>query len=117
MALHTALSGKVASMHVRVQHGFRSADFSLWIDGDLAYSGKLKGSLKKKFGLIPEFVQGSLSEVVPVSAGTHQIRVQVASENGSAQQDSLVGDFARNTERELFVWYACTHEPSVPLSC
>jgi hypothetical protein len=103
MALHAALSGKDASMHLKVQHGFRSADFSLWIDGDLTYSGKLQGSVKKKFGLIPESVQGSLSEVVPISAGTHQIRVQVVSEDGSTQQDSLSGDFARNTERELSV--------------
>jgi hypothetical protein len=103
MALHTALSGKDASLHVTLQHGFRSADFSLWIDGDLAYSGKLKGSMKRKFGVIPGSVHGSLSEIVPVSAGTHQIRVRVESEDGSTQQDSLTGDFASNTERELSV--------------
>jgi hypothetical protein len=103
MALHTALSGKDASLHVTLQHGFRSADFSLWIDGDLSYSGKLRGSMKRKFGLIPGSVQGSLSEIVPVSAGTHQIRVRVESEDGSTQQDSLTGDFARNTERDLSV--------------
>jgi hypothetical protein len=103
MALHTALSGKDASLHLTLQHGFRSADFSLWIDGDLAYSGKLKGSMKRKFGLIPGSVQGNLSEIVPVSAGTHQIRVRVESEDGTTQQDSLTGDFARNTERELSV--------------
>ena len=58
MALHTALSGKDASLHLTVQHSFRSANLSLWIDGDLAYSGALKGSIKKKFGLIPSSVQG-----------------------------------------------------------
>jgi len=103
LALHTALSGKDASLHMTLQHGFRSADFSLWIDGDLAYSGKLRGSMKRKFGLIPGSVQGSLSEIVPVSAGTHQIRVRVESEDGSTQQDSVTGDFARNTERVLSV--------------
>jgi hypothetical protein len=103
MALYTALSGKDASLHVTLQHGFRSADFSLWIDGDLSYSGKLRGSRKRKFGLIPGSVHGSLSEIVPVSAGTHQIRVRVESEDGSTQQDSLTGDFASNTQRELSV--------------
>src|SRR5216684_3958145 len=103
LALHTASSGKDASLHLTLQHGFRSADFSLWVDGDLAYSGKLRGSTKKKFGLIPGSVHGSLSEIVPVTAGTHQIRVQVKAEDGSTQQDSLTGDFARNTERELSV--------------
>jgi hypothetical protein len=103
MTLHTASTGKDASLHLTLQHGFRSADLSLWIDGDLAYSAKLRGSTKKKFGLIPGSVYGRLSEIVPVSAGTHQIRVRVKSEDGSTQQDSLTGDFARNSERELSV--------------
>src|ERR1700674_2256039 len=103
LALHTASSGKDASLHFTLQHGFRSADLSLWVDGDLAYSGKLRGSTKKKFGLIPGSVYGRLSEIVPVSAGTHQIRVQVKSEDGPTQQDSLTGNFAANSERELSV--------------
>ena len=103
LALHTALSGKDASLHMTLQHGFRSADCSVWIDGDLAYSGKLKGSLKRKFGVIPGGVQGSLSEILPVSAGTHQVRVQVESDDGITQQNSVTGDFARNSERELTV--------------
>ena len=52
VALHTALSTKDARLHLTVQHSFRSADISLWVDDDLAYSGKLTGSIKKKFGLI-----------------------------------------------------------------
>src|SRR5216684_7295951 len=103
MALHTASTGKDASLHLTLQHGFRSADLSLWIDGELAYSGKLRGSTKKKFGLIPGSVYGRLSEIVAVSAGTHRIRVQVKSEDGSTQQDSLTGDFSPNSERELSV--------------
>jgi hypothetical protein len=100
LAVHTVMAGKDASLHQSLQHAFRSADVSVWIDGDLAYSGKLKGSVKKKFGLIPGSVQGRLSEIVPVSAGTHQIRVRVVSEDGTTQQDSLSGDFTRNAERE-----------------
>jgi hypothetical protein len=103
MAAHAALSTKDASLHLKLQHDFRSADLSVWIDGDLAYSGKLKGALKRKFGLLPESVQGSLSQIVPVSSGTHQVRLRIVSEDGSAQEDNITGDFARNTERELSV--------------
>jgi hypothetical protein len=103
MALHTASTGKDSSLHLTLQHGFRSADLSLWVDGDLAYSGKLRGSTKKKFGLIPGSVYGRLSEIVPVSSGTHRIRVQVKAEDGSTQQDSLTGNFVPNSERELSV--------------
>lgn len=102
MAVHTALSGS-ASLHLKLQHGFRSADLSLWIDGDLAYSGKLKGATRRKFGVLPESVQGNLSQIVPISAGTHQIRIRVVSDDGSAQEDTIAGDFARNTKRELSV--------------
>jgi hypothetical protein len=77
VALHTAFSAKNASLHLTVQHGFHSADISLWVDGDLAYSGELSGSVRKKFGLIAGSVQGNLSEIVPISSGIHQIRVQV----------------------------------------
>jgi hypothetical protein len=103
VALHTAFSAKNANLHLTVQHGFRSADISLWVEGDLAYSGKLSGSVKKKFGLIAGSVQGNLSEIVPISSGIHQIRVQVQPEGGSAQQDTVTGDFAANTERKLSV--------------
>jgi hypothetical protein len=103
MALHTALTPKDASLHINVQHAFRNADISVWVDGDLAYSGKLSGSAKKKFGLIAGSVQGNLSEIVPVSAGNHQIRVQVQPDSGSSQQDSVSGDFVANTERKLSI--------------
>jgi|ERR1700686_234719 hypothetical protein len=103
VALHTALSTKNASLHLTVQHGFRNADISLWVDGDLAYSGKLTGTVKKKFGLIAGSVQGGLSEIVPVSSGIHQIRVQVQPEGGTAQQNTVTGDFAPNTERKLSI--------------
>src|SRR5439155_8664529 len=49
MWVHTALAGKDASLRLKVQHGFRTAPFSMWIDGDLAYSGKLIGSPARKF--------------------------------------------------------------------
>jgi len=103
MALHTAFAGKDATLHLKVQHSFRSADLTVWIDGDLAYSGKLKGSAKKKFGLIPDAVQGSLSQIVPLTSGAHQIRVRVVSDDGAAQDDSIAADFSPHSERELSI--------------
>ena len=103
MGLHTALSTADSSLHLKVQHSFRSADLSVWMDGDLIYSGKVLGSMKKKFGLIPDSMQGSLSQIVPVASGTHQVRVRIVPDDGSAQEDSISGDFARNTERDLTV--------------
>src|SRR3954469_10078862 len=62
MAVHTALYSQDASLHLKLQHGFRSARLAVFIDDGLAYSAHLSGSTKKRFGLIPDSVQGSLSQ-------------------------------------------------------
>ena len=103
MALHTAFAGKDSSLHLKVQHSFRSADISISVDGSAVYSGKLRGSLRKKFGLIPDSFQGNLSEVLPVVSGTHQIRVRVVADDGTIQEDGTTADFLAHTERELSV--------------
>ncbi len=100
-ALHTAFSAQDASLHLKVQHSFRSADLSVWIDGKQAYSGKLRGTVRRKLGLIPESVQGSLSQIFALSSGVHQIRIAVASDDGSAEEDSISAEFAPNSKREL----------------
>ncbi len=103
MAVHTALAGKDSILRLKVQHSFRSAELSVWFDGDLVYRGKIFGSARKKFGLIPDSVQGSLSEALPISAGKRQVRVRVALEDGSVQENTISGEFARNSQRTLSV--------------
>ncbi len=104
MAIHTALIAKDANLHLKLQHGFRDAQLSVWVDGDLAFSGKVTGSTKKKFGLIPtDSVQGSLSQIIPVRSGQHNVRVRIEPDDAAIQDDSTSGVFARNTERELLV--------------
>src|SRR5207247_6128166 len=60
MGVHTALADKDASLRLKVQHGFRTAQFSMWIDGDLAYSGKLIVFPARLFGFILRLIQSSL---------------------------------------------------------
>lgn len=92
------------SLHLKLQHGFHNAQVSLWVDGDLAYSGKVTGSPRKKFGLIPtDSVQGSLSQIIPVHSGQHNLRVRIEPDDAAMQEDSISGNFARNTERDLSV--------------
>ena len=102
MAAHTAATTKDASLRLKVQHNLRGAQLSVWVDGDLAYSGRLAGTARKKFGVIPE-VQGSLSETLAVSSGSHQVRVRVASDDGSVQENSARGDFPSNTQRTISI--------------
>jgi|SRR5579863_4239080 hypothetical protein len=101
MAVHAAYWGKDAGLRLKVQHSLRSGQISVWVDGELAYSGNLVGSSKRKFGVIP-VVQGSLSETLPVATGAHQVKVQVVSDSG-ARESTISGDFAHNGQRGLSV--------------
>ena len=102
LGLHTALTRKDASLRLKVQHGFRSAQLSVWLDDDLAYSGRLIGTGRKKLGFF-ESVQGNLSETFNVTSGIHEVRVRVATEDGSAQENKIRGEFASNSQRTLSV--------------
>ncbi len=104
LAIHTALTAKDASLHLKLQHSFRSAQVSVWVDGDLAYAGKVTGSIRKKFGLIPtDSVQGNLSQIVPVRAGQHNIRLRIEPDDAAMQEDSISGGFSDHSERDLAV--------------
>ena len=104
MALHTAFTAKDASLHLKLQHEFRNASVSVWVDDDLAYSGKITGSTKKKFGLIPtDSAQGNLSQIIPVRSGQHRIRIRTEPDEATMQEDSIRGVFAAHTERNLDV--------------
>jgi len=104
MAIHTAITAKNASLHLRLQHDFRNGQVSVWVDDDLAYSGKINGSTRKKFGLIPtDSAQGNLSQIIPVRSGQHNIRVRVEPDDATMQEDSIRGDFSSHTERDLAV--------------
>ena len=104
MAIYTGLTAKDASLHLKLQHSFRSAQLSVWVDDDLAFSGTVTGATKKKFGLIPtDAQQGSLSQIIPVHSGQHKIRVRIEPENAVMQEDSTAADFAHNAERDLSV--------------
>jgi hypothetical protein len=104
MGLHTALApARNSALHLKVQHSFRSAQISVWVDGELAYSGKLVGYMRKKFGLLPDSVQGSLSQVIPLPSGNHLVRIQVYTDDGSVQEESITGEFGAHSERNLSV--------------
>jgi hypothetical protein len=104
MAMYTALTAKDATLHLRLQHSFHNAQVSVWVDGDFVYSGKVSGSIRKKFGLIPTAsAQGSLSQLIPVRSGQHSVRVRIEPDDATMQEESIRGDFTHNTGRDLSV--------------
>src|SRR5215467_11335018 len=104
LAVHTALTAKDASLHLKLQHGFHNAQVLVWVDSDLAYSGRVTGSTKKRFGLIPtDSVKGSLSEIIPLRSGQHKVSVRIEPDDATMQEDSISGYFDRDTQRDLSV--------------
>lgn len=104
MAIHTTLTAKDASLHLKLQHSFRGAQVSLWVDDDLAFSGRLTGAAKKKFGVIPtDAQQGTLSQIIPLRSGQHKIRIRIQPDDAAAQEDSISGAFTSNAERDLSI--------------
>ena len=104
LAMYTALSAKDSSLHLKLQHDFHGAQVSLWVDDELVYSGKITGSARKRFGLIPsDSAQGNLSQIIPMRAGRHNIRLRIEPEDAAMQENSVSGDFSSHTERDLSV--------------
>ena len=102
LAAYTGLTVKDSSLHLKVQHSFHNAQVSVWVDGDLAYSGTIAGSTKKRFGIVPtDSVQGTLSQIIPVRSGQHTVRVRITSDDAASQDDTISGDFASKSERDL----------------
>jgi hypothetical protein len=103
MGIHTAIGVHDATLRLKVQHSFRSAQLQVWVDNDRLYSGKLVGSSKKRFGLFSDPVQGSLSETLQVPSGSHRVKIRVSGEDGTIQEDTIDADFSRNAQRTLAV--------------
>jgi len=104
LAIYTALTAKDSSLHLKLQHDFHSAQVSVWVDDELAYSGKITGSTRKRFGLIPtDSAQGNLSQIIPMRSGQHDIRLRIEPDDAAMQEDSVSGDFSHHTERDLSV--------------
>jgi hypothetical protein len=102
MAIHTAMSSRDASLRLKVQHSFRSAQLEVWVDSEPTYSGRLNGSAKKKYGII-DTVQGSLSETLDVPSGSHKVKVRVTADDGTVQEDTASAEFVRGGQRTLAV--------------
>jgi hypothetical protein len=102
MAICTAIGSRDATMRLKVQHSFRSAQLEVWVDDSTVYSGHLVGTFKKKYGLLPD-VQGSLSETLAVPSGSHRVKVRVTADDGAIQEDTIDAQFSRNTQRTLSV--------------
>jgi serine/threonine protein kinase len=71
-----------ASLELAVQHQFREATLSLWIDDKLTLTQPLHGNVRKHL-IVFNGVHGANSETVQVPAGAHVIRLRAESTDQS----------------------------------
>jgi hypothetical protein len=98
---HLALRN--TNLKVQMQHSFRSAQVSVWVDGNLACAEHVTGSPRRRFGLLPAGIGGNFSRLLQVSSGRHTVRVRVTSDEGYDNTGSITGDFPADSEISLQV--------------
>ena len=97
------VSSHAATLKIQGQHGFRTAELSVWVDGDLLKQFDLSGASKRRFGVL-QSVQGSFSQSMQVPAGTHAIRIDISSAADNYDRSTeIAGDFVAKGQRVLYV--------------
>ncbi|MGZ4815099.1 MAG: hypothetical protein ACXVZV_06815 [Terriglobales bacterium] len=64
-----------ATLTIAGHHGFRRAEVSVWIDGDLKSTYEVTGSAKKRFGILQK-VEGNFSRSLRVGPGDHVVKLR-----------------------------------------
>ena len=89
--LFVRLFSNPAKVTIICQHGFRSAELSVWADGDLIYSGTVNGtSLKSRLGFLGGSKSSGLYKTVDVPAGRHSIRVRLNADSEDYDQTKIL---------------------------
>ena len=100
--LFTRLLANPAKVTIACQHGFHSAELSVWADGDLIYSGTVNGTSKSRFGFLGGSKSPGLYTSIDVPAGRHSIRVRLnADSEGYDQTKILSADFGEGGGNSL----------------
>ena len=94
-----------AALDVAVQHQFKDATLSVWIDDKLALTRPLHGGTQKRL-VVFNGVRGVDSETLQVPAGSHVIRVQAMSADQSIDLSKTTSAaFAGGDQKTLHVTF------------
>lgn len=101
-----------STLEIEVTHKFVQAKLSIWVDDHLTYTHALEGTEKGVF----HRVQGHEFHAMPIAAGKHLVKVQVASEEESYDQSGTIeGEFASGKEALLQISFSKKNEIQVSL--
>jgi eukaryotic-like serine/threonine-protein kinase len=94
-----------AMLDIEMEHNFTSAELSVWVDDQPAYSRKLEGTDKRRM-VVFHSVQGHESHAIQLAPGQRSVRVQIASGVDSTEQSGTVtGEFVSGKEKLLRIHF------------
>ena len=106
LAVYAAVPVEQAHLQIICQHSFRSAQFSVLVDGSAVYSSNMNVASKKRLGILPKAQSGPevFSKLIDVPTGRHVVQVHItAPDEGFDQARSAVADFTTHRESILQV--------------
>jgi hypothetical protein len=94
-----------ASLELAVQHQFREATLSLWVDNTLALTRPLRGGSQKHL-VVFKSVHGNASETLQLTAGPHTLRLRAQSADQSVDlSKTIAAEFANGDDKTLHVTF------------
>ena len=104
-----------SSLELAVQHQFRDATLSLWVDDTLALTRPLRGGSQKHLAVFRS-VHGNASETVQLTAGPHTLRLRAQSADQSVDlSKTIAAKFANGDDKTLHVTFD-KHNTTMQLS-
>ena len=104
-----------ATLDVEVEHNFRTAHMSVWVDDHPSYTQLLDGADKKHL-IVFHGIQGHESHAIQLAPGRHRVLVQVESGSDSYDQSgTVVGEFASGKEKVLRIHFKKRGEMNLSL--
>src|ERR1041385_3372085 len=103
-AVYAAIPVEQAHLQIICQHGFRSAQILVFVDGSVVYSSNINVASKKRLGILPKGQSGPeiFSKVIDVPTGKHVVQVRISAPGeGFDQARSAAADFTADHESIL----------------
>jgi hypothetical protein len=94
-----------SSLELAIQHQFKDATLSLWIDNNLALTRSLRGGSQKRL-VVFKSVHGNASETLQLPAGAHVLRLRALSADQSVDLSKTISvNFAMGDDKILHVTF------------
>jgi hypothetical protein len=94
-----------SSLELAVQHQFREATLSLWVDDTLALTRPLRGGSQKHLVVFTS-VHGNASETLRLKAGSHTLRLRAQSADQSVDLSKTISaEFVNGDDKTLHVTF------------